>query len=140
MRRSYISSLIQENVVVLFRPPEHVRDFIRWKTVSVELRVWLRSALLTSLYHIHWLIHLNSTMISTMSGGAAGVQGKVSDVKECAGCHKKIHDKHVLKVDIYWMIRDAFKKKNSIWRDIVPTRGGEGVKKCEMSLLKIPFY
>ena len=32
------------------------------------------------------------------------------------------------------------KKKNSIWRDIVPTRGGEGVKKCEMSLLKIPFY
>ena len=40
-------------------------------------------------------------MISTLSGGAAGVQGKVSDVKECAGCHKKIHDKHVLKVDIY---------------------------------------
>ena len=40
-------------------------------------------------------------MINPVSGGAAGVQGKVSDVKECAGCHKKIHDKHVLKVDIY---------------------------------------
>merc|ERR1712173_436324 len=38
-----------------------------------------------------------------MSGGAAGVQGKGSDVKECAGCHKKIHDKHVLKaLDVYW--------------------------------------
>ena len=36
--------------------------------------------------------------------------------------------------------RDAFKKKNSIWRDIVPTRGGEGVKNFKMSLLKIPFY
>ena len=32
------------------------------------------------------------------------------------------------------------KKKNSIWRDIVPTRGGEGVKNFKMSLLKIPFY
>ena len=40
-------------------------------------------------------------MINPVSGEAAGVQGKVSDVKECAGCHKKIHDKHVLKVDIY---------------------------------------
>ena len=34
-------------------------------------------------------------MIMTASGG---VQGKVSDVKECAGCNKKIHDKFVLKV------------------------------------------
>ena len=34
-------------------------------------------------------------MIMTASGG---VQGKVSDVQECAGCHKKIHDKFVLKV------------------------------------------
>ena len=25
-------------------------------------------------------------------------------------------------------IRDAFQKKNSIWRDIVPTRGGGGKK------------
>ena len=33
--------------------------------------------------------------IMTASGG---VQGKVSDVQECAGCHKKIHDKFVLKV------------------------------------------
>jgi len=31
------------------------------------------------------------------------------------------------------------KKKKSVWRDIVPTRG-EGVKKrCQMSQLKIPF-
>ena len=37
-------------------------------------------------------------MINTMSGGAGGVQGKVSDLQECAGCHKKIHDKFVLKV------------------------------------------
>ena len=38
-------------------------------------------------------------MISTgMSGGPGGSQGKVSDVQECAGCHKKIHDKFVLKV------------------------------------------
>ena len=29
---------------------------------------------------------------------SGGVQGKVSDVKECAGCNKKIHDKFVLKV------------------------------------------
>ena len=36
--------------------------------------------------------------------------------------------------------RDAFKKKKSVWRDIVPTRGGEGVKINKMSLLKIPFY
>ena len=36
-------------------------------------------------------------------------------------------------------VRDAFQKKNFIWRDIVPTRGG-GVKKTfEMSLLKISF-
>ena len=34
-------------------------------------------------------------MIMTASGG---VQGKVSDVQECAGCNKKIHDKFVLKV------------------------------------------
>ena len=34
-------------------------------------------------------------MIMTASGG---VQGKVSDVQECAGCNKKIHDKYVLKV------------------------------------------
>ena len=27
-----------------------------------------------------------------------GVQGKVSEVQECAGCNKKIHDKYVLKV------------------------------------------
>ena len=33
--------------------------------------------------------------IMTASGG---VQGKVSDVQECAGCNKKIHDKFVLKV------------------------------------------
>ena len=33
--------------------------------------------------------------IMTASGG---VQGKVSDVQECAGCNKKIHDKYVLKV------------------------------------------
>ena len=46
--------------------------------------------------------------------------------------HKMVPDSSV--------IRDAFKKKNSIWRDIVPTRGGEGVKKNEMSLLRIPFY
>ena len=42
-------------------------------------------------------------MISTgMSGGGQGPgasQGKVSDVQECAGCHKKIHDKFVLKVN-----------------------------------------
>ena len=39
------------------------------------------------------------------------------------------------------ILRDAFKKKkNSIWRDIVPTRGGEGVKNFKMSLVKIPFY
>ena len=25
-------------------------------------------------------------------------------------------------------LRDAFKNKNSIWRDIVPTRGGGGKK------------
>ena len=37
-------------------------------------------------------------MINNMSGGP--VQGKVSDVQECAGCHKKIHDKFVLKVNI----------------------------------------
>ena len=38
-------------------------------------------------------------MISTgMSGAPGGSQGKVSDVQECAGCHKKIHDKFVLKV------------------------------------------
>ena len=38
-------------------------------------------------------------MISTgMSAGPGGSQGKVSDVQECAGCHKKIHDKYVLKV------------------------------------------
>ena len=37
-------------------------------------------------------------------------------------------------------LRDAFKKKNSIWRDIVPTRGGGGKKTFEMSLLKIPIY
>ena len=44
------------------------------------------------------------TMISTgMSGGGQGPgasQGKVSDVQECAGCHKKIHDKFVLKVKL----------------------------------------
>ena len=39
-----------------------------------------------------------------------------------------------------FMVRDAFKKKNSIWRDIVPTRGGEGEINFKMSLLKIPFY
>ena len=32
-------------------------------------------------------------------------------------------------------LRDAFKKKNSIWRDIVPTRGGGGKKKP----LKCPY-
>merc|ERR1719225_1592733 len=32
-----------------------------------------------------------------------GVQGKVSEVQECAGCNKKIHDKYVLKaMDLYW--------------------------------------
>ena len=36
-----------------------------------------------------------SVMIMTASGG---VQGQVSDVQECAGCSKKIHDKFVLKV------------------------------------------
>ena len=44
------------------------------------------------------------SMISTgMSGGGQGPgasQGKVSDVQECAGCHKKIHDKFVLKVKL----------------------------------------
>ena len=39
--------------------------------------------------------HSVSVMIMTASGG---VQGKVSDVQECAGCNKKIHDKFVLKV------------------------------------------
>ena len=38
------------------------------------------------------------------------------------------------------ILRDAFQKKKSIWRDIVPTRGGGGKKTFEMSLLKIPFY
>ena len=42
-------------------------------------------------------------LINPVSGGAAGVQGKVSDVKECAGCHKKIHDKYVLKVFAKYM-------------------------------------
>ena len=38
------------------------------------------------------------------------------------------------------VVRDAFQKKKSVWRDIVPTRG-EGVKIIfKMSLLKIPFY
>ena len=41
-------------------------------------------------------------MIMTASGG---VQGKVSDVQECAGCHKKIHDKFVLKVGIAGQVR-----------------------------------
>ena len=36
-------------------------------------------------------------MISNGMSGE-GCQGKVSDVQECAGCHKKIHDKYVLKV------------------------------------------
>merc|ERR1711936_1430201 len=32
-----------------------------------------------------------------------GVQGKVSEVQECARCHKKIHDKYVLKaLDLFW--------------------------------------
>merc|ERR1712029_315764 len=40
-------------------------------------------------------------MISNMPGGQ--VQGKVSDVQECAGCNKKIHDKYVLKaMDLFW--------------------------------------
>ena len=39
------------------------------------------------------------------------------------------------------VVRDAFQKKKSVWRDIVPTRLGEGVKiNFKMSLLKIPFY
>ena len=30
-------------------------------------------------------------------------RGKVNGVQECAGCGKKIHDKHVLKaLDMYW--------------------------------------
>merc|ERR1711997_935545 len=44
-------------------------------------------------------------MISTgmSGGGGSGCQGKVSDVQECAGCHKKIHDKYVLKaLDLFW--------------------------------------
>merc|ERR1712119_61560 len=44
--------------------------------------------------------HSVTVMIMTASGG---VQGKVSDVQECAGCNKKIHDKFVLKaMDLYW--------------------------------------
>ena len=42
-----------------------------------------------------------SGRIMTASGG---VQGKVSDVQECAGCNKKIHDKFVLKVSLGWML------------------------------------
>ena len=45
--------------------------------------------------------HSVSVMIMTASGG---VQGKVSDVQECAGCNKKIHDKFVLKVSLGWML------------------------------------
>ena len=38
------------------------------------------------------------------------------------------------------MSKGCLPKKNSIWRDIVPTRG-EGVKNClKMSLLKIHFF
>ena len=37
------------------------------------------------------------------------------------------------------VLRAAFQKKTSIWRDIVPTRGEGGKKNFEMSLLKMPF-
>jgi len=49
-------------------------------------------------------------MISTEGPGVSGagaasaqVAGKLGSLEECAGCHKKIHDKYVLKaLDLFW--------------------------------------
>ena len=59
-------------------------------------------------------------MIMTASGG---VQGKVSDVKECAGCNKKIHDKFVLKVGSTYWCSGLFSHSNTAGHGSLLARG-----------------